>query len=978
VRIAGILAAAVMLGSCATDQNTKAARQASTARIRAVNLRDLVSPTAHDQPVSLAAAKNEWASFQLQVSGLPALGDKVVYTLRLQGLNFQSANSTIDSSNYTAYQIMAMPVDVNRAGYVRHTGLSAATRLLPRALLPMPMTDGRVNLSAARDPNKPSDPQSRAGVSPVMLWIDLHIPPEAPAGSYMGQCDVLMTGVDQPIATVAVNLNVYDFVLPDERHLNLVGQIEWESLTRLYENRFEAVTPRFMKRGDESYAAAIRTLDQLVTMAQAHRVQVVIPRLQPNVKWPANRPPQVTWAEFDSVVTPWLKGDMFADKVPLGFWPLPASDGLFNYDPKSQREYWAEAATHFDQNDWLARAPVFFEKATPGRATAIESIKLSSEVASTLSAHSRLRVAVPLEDDQLQFASAGNPNLIKPEDAPRLLTSNPGIVFSSPIQDWPSGVQRPDRWLRTDLTGLIPYVGAGGDERDVRLWAWLSFLPLPPPQFGVRYGPVRFIYWPGALPRNSTPDQAADPNELIWFYPGSWFGLDEPVPTIQLKWLRRAQQDYEYLFLAQQRGDMLNALYMSRLMSKPVEIQPGQQPDQTYGLMCGTADPQAWDQVTDLLAKRILLREPGQAVNKDQDYKLTIETLQWSYPQERPVILGRITTWNWDARENAINLLLGIDIYNASDSRPDDNSLAWTSIPSPSAWQMRPQPIMIPSLGTYHVRRAHMNARVDPTRLRNKLDRRPIEVTFTNGYDKKPSTLRLVLPVSVSDRREGGLDIKDGSLHDWSMDDAIHNGPLLRMLNRPALQAQKLEEAETATQIFTGWADENFYVAFKLSGLSQSPVRTARNFVDYQFRRAWGEDLCQVLIQPIYADNTIGPILHVACKPNGGEWTERKLDPRIYADPWQTLVSAGVRYVATPDGNDWRGELAIPWKTINDQAKGMPVMLRFNFIHHRQDTGDSASWAGPIDFGRDDAFMGILLLREPENPGMLRTADSPR
>ena len=80
------------------------------------------------------------------------------------------------------------------------------------------------------------------------------------------------------------------------------------------------------------------------------------------------------------------------------------------------------------------------------------------------------------------------------------MTANPGIVFTSPIQNWPSSVARPDRWMRTDLTGVIPYVGAGGDERDVRLWAWLSFLPLPPPAFGVRYGPIRFIRWTGALP----------------------------------------------------------------------------------------------------------------------------------------------------------------------------------------------------------------------------------------------------------------------------------------------------------------------------------------------------------------------------------------------------------------------------------------------------------------------------------------------
>ena len=56
----------------------------------------------------------------------------------------------------------------------------------------------------------------------------------------------------------------------------------------------------------------------------------------------------------------------------------------------------------------------------------------------------------------------------------------------------------------------------------------------------VRYRPVQSIRWPGTLPKGDRPTDAADPNELVWFYPGSWFGVDEPVPTLQLKWLRRA------------------------------------------------------------------------------------------------------------------------------------------------------------------------------------------------------------------------------------------------------------------------------------------------------------------------------------------------------------------------------------------------------------------------------------------------------
>lgn len=972
VRCIGVLIAIVCLASGCAGSGSRGNGAESSARVKALDLNNLVNPAATEDPVALSAAKNEWASFQLQVSGLPQADPKTVYTLRLAPLNLKTSNKSISSNVFSAYQILSMPVDVNRAGYVRHTGLSAATKTLPRALLPLPVDNGRINLSAARDPARPTDPKSRAGTAPISLWVDLRIPPETPAGLYSGTCDVLQTGVEQPIATVTVNLNVYDFVLPDERHLNLVGQLDWDSFTRLYPNRFEAVTARFMNRKDPRYNESVKTLDQLVKLAQAHRVQVVIPGLMPIAKWPGGRPPLVSWEDFDSIVSPWLKGDIFPDKVPLGYWPLPACEGLSEFDPGSQRQYWADAAAHFDQLDWLGKSPVFLEKTTPGRANSIEALKLSGDAASILSAHSRIRVTVPLEDDQVQFAETNAPNLIRKSDSTRLVTANPGIVFSSPIQAWPTDVQRPPRWMRTDLTGLIPYIGAGGDDRDVRLWAWLSFLPLPPPQLGLQYGPVQMVRWVGGLPKTNNPSEPADPNELTWFYPGSWFGIDEPVPTIQLKWLRRAQQDFEYLFLARQRGDIINALVVSRQMTKPVQLGPGQEPDQTYGLMSGTADPNAWQQAVDLLAKRILLNEPGQRPDAKLDENLNREMLSWSQTQERPVIMGRSTYWAWESQNSEawLNLQLGVDIYNASDSQPDRNLLNWTSVPSQSGWEVRPQPIPIPALPTYHVGRYVIGARVDSSKLR-KVERRPVQVTFTNGYNAKTTSLPMVVPIGISDRREAMLEM-DGQLNDWSPDDAIQDGPMIKMFNRPALQVGQLQVAANPSQVFTGWGDEKLYVAFKLTGLSQSQIKTVRNDVIFPFRRAWGEDLCQILVQPIYADNTRGPVLHVVCKPSGATWVERKLDPRTYADPWSAMEGAGLRYVATINDSDWRGEVSIPWKAINDADKKNPVMLRFNFTQHVQETGESASWAGPIDFGRDDAFTGVLVLREPERPGLRR------
>ena len=240
-------------------------------------------------------------------------------------------------------------------------------------------------------------------------------------------CDVLENGSIAPAGSITVKLHVHDFVLPDERHLMMVGRLDWSDLTRLYPDKFEAVTPRLVNRTDDRYHDAVRTLDQLVVLAQQNRTELWVPRLQPTVKWFSGQPPKVTWDDYDSLVTPWLRGNAFSDKVPIGYWPMPAAEHLDNYDPASQHDYWQAAASHFDQLDWINQSAIVLDPdRQSGRADTLESVKLSADAASLLDINPRLRVTVPLEDDQVAFATESAPNLITPRNANRLLTANPG------------------------------------------------------------------------------------------------------------------------------------------------------------------------------------------------------------------------------------------------------------------------------------------------------------------------------------------------------------------------------------------------------------------------------------------------------------------------------------------------------------------------------------------------------------------------
>jgi hypothetical protein len=908
-----------------------------------------LEPMAIVGPVRLSAAKNEWVSFAVRIANLSGVDGKPTLQLR--------SSPVIAAENFSAYQVLPMPVDTNRAGYIRQTGLPAGIRQLPRALLPMSCRDGVVDLSGLRDPAHPFDAQSRGGTEPAIVWIDLHVPGDAPPGDYAITCQA------RAGSSVRVSLHVFDFAIPQDRHLLMVSQIDWDRLRQLYPDNFEAITPRLMNRGDPKYAAAINTLDQFVSLAQRNRTEVTVPRLQPTVKWPAAQTPRVDWSDFNTVVSPWLNGDGFADKTPLGFWPLPGVEYLDNYDAASRRQYWSNASTHFNEQDWLSHSAVMLPKPSPGRATALESIQLSMQARAILDTHPLVRVAIPLEDDQIQFVSSDNPMLLDASMVGRMIALAPGLVFGAPTQSWPVELRRPEHWLWSDAPGLVPYVGAGANERDVRLWAWLAYL---------RHADL--ILWADALPDQDDPSQQADPGKLTWFYPGSWFGVEEPVPSIQIKWLRRAQQDYEYLLLAEQRGMRTDALLLARLITRQVELQPVQAPDAEYGLLSGTVDQKTWDEACWLLARAILARPPGALPDdpavRNQETELNLDMERWQEPKERPYVLPRSAQWVWDdpSRSNGdkwVFLRLGVDIYNAGDYRPDENQLQWTG--AGGAWEFKPEPILIGALRTYWVQRFSMNARVNLDRITPE-SRKPIEITFVDGYTHNAYVTQAVLPVAASVRREGDLHI-DGRLNDWSDDDLIHDGHLTKMLDRPSIQHWRIEPASAASRIYTGWSDDDFYVAFRVNGVSPRQ-EFHRNFVDYEFRRAWGEDLCEILVQPIYDDNSLGPLTYLACKPNGVCMVKRRLDSRKNSDPWRETDGTAVRYAAEPAQGAWTGEVAIPWRLLLNDSSAKPRLLRFNFIQHNQSTGESSSWAGPIDFDQDESFMGLLSLQELNAPGL--------
>jgi len=919
--------------------------------MKAIDLSEGVVATNITGPVRLIGARNEWLSTTLHVNSWR--GGRGA---RLRVVTIDNA-AQIPAESFSVYQVVSVPVDPNRAAFVRQTGQTSTGTDAPRALLPISMVDGEFDLSQLRDPDSAIGGAGRVadGSKPVQLWIDLHIPPTTPGGSYNLAIDLLERPRGKPVASLPVLLDVYDFVLPDQRHLDLVAQLNFSSLTTHYADAFANVSPRLINRTDSRYLRPVRTLDKLIHLTQSHRTSLFVPEIQPTVKWPSGEAPNFDWNDFDSLVTPWLTGEGFADRVPLGFWPVPGSEYSTKLDRRWEIQYWAAAASHFEQKDWLTRAAAVLEPTSTARVNAADSVRLSTQAATILAANGRLRVVLPLEQDQVQFATPSTFNQLPLTDMGRRMTvAAPGAVYAPPIQSWPRGVEAPQSWLRTDVAGLVPSIGSGGGERDVRAWAWLAFLRQS-----------KLILWNDPLPTDANPRKLADPNDLVWFYPGEWFGRSEPVPSVALKWLRHAQQDFEYLYLAEQRGEQINTRLLAQLITKPVQVQPNQSPDPVYTLLGGTTDPSAWEGAMEIVARSILLRTPGKLPDLEVQHQLYLETLRWLEPQQRPILVGRTTQWLLDTLStggsNWVDLRCGIDIYNTGAESPTTNNLKWTGIGA--GWRVSPKLVAVPALAPHTIRRATLEARVNLDEL-GQGTREPLTASLVLGTSGRQTELQLVVPAAAVEPRDERIAI-DGSLADWREADEIATGPLVKMFDRPTLQKQELARMSTSTHLYANWTNDSLFLAFRLLGVDVEPGRAARNFVDYELRRAWGEDVCEVLVQPVYADNSVGPVFNVTCKPNGTTWVERKTDPRLNLDPWMPVEGTRVQYAGSvDDARIWRGELSIPWTAISETGKGRPVLLRFNFSAHNPTTGESGSWAGPVDFGRDENFMGLLHVRD--------------
>ena len=464
----------------------------------------------------------------------------------------------------------------------------------------------------------------------------------------------------------------------------------------------------------------------------------------------------------------------------------------------------------------------------------------------------------------------------------------------------------------------------------MRLWGWLAFLR-----------DATLVDVGDALPASADPKRPIDPTQIVWFYPGESFGQSGPVPTVQLKWLRRLEQDYEYLRLAADRSEEPFARVVARTLVRPVRVEPGQSVDPLLPLMAGTPQDGAWREGLSLVADKVAIATPAlrQVLPPRFVTDHTNRTTAWLFPRERPAAVVTATRWDLgrDATGDArLFLRAGVSVYNPSDARPEGFTLAFATMPGGDSpfgngpWKS-PGAAKLPPVATYEVGGFTLNASALVRDLAGGFllsGQAPMRLSVRDEAGGGVSTAEAVAPAAVLDERAEPPRV-DGLLGEWSGNEAIIDGPMVQMHargrppkrpNRPAARSPPKPSSAGPTQACS--------VAFKLPGVptGKNVVRQSKNFVETEFGRVWGEDACELLVQPVWlqaGDPVAGPLLLVVCKPDGA-FARRRGDRREQAQPWQNFES-GLRYAATTDAQGvWRAEVTLPWDALRPAGLDVP------------------------------------------------------
>ncbi len=292
----------------------------------------------------VSAARNETEAFQVVVHGgtTGVTGVDAVVSDLVDG-----AGHVIPASRVTFYREQFVHVDI--------PSFMGGVLLNPRAVGDYP--DALVPFVDPYDPAHPrlGAPFDVAAATAQPLWVDVEVPIDAPSAIYTGTVTVTADGGRS--ATVPVELTVWDFAIPSERHVDTAYGFGWGGVLDYHGGQDGA--------WDEHSLAVLRNYENELHRHRVDETDIDQGVPSPFVFGPDGHLLPVDWSAYDATVGPRLDGSYFPDGVPVrrfnaAFFRPGHGGGLEGSLSDAQYSEAAAAyAAHLKEKGWFDRVYVY-------------------------------------------------------------------------------------------------------------------------------------------------------------------------------------------------------------------------------------------------------------------------------------------------------------------------------------------------------------------------------------------------------------------------------------------------------------------------------------------------------------------------------------------------------------------------------------------------------------------------------------------
>lgn len=422
------------------------------------------------------------------------------------------------------------------------------------------------------------------------VWVDLFIPKGTVPGEYKGIFTVLAG--NRVIKQINILLTVWNFTLPDENHLIAWSNYGSGDITREYGAR----------QGETKYIAVEQNIWKI---AHEHRMNALLrhAQIRPGLINNQYGLYQLDYQNYAYRLGSYLSGKMFKNKLPPDIFLLPLSGGTEyrwpprgpSNDPDSGFAFACkDIAAYFHEMKWggmLHKSYVYLSDETDENGlqkivhdariihNADKSLKTMVALCKVFNSNTVKELSGSV-DMWLVDASYYNHRLLNPRKA-----------FGEKVGFYQQG----EPWCGNE--------NLDSDALGFRTWPWIAW------KYKVDCIYMYYMnYWCGLESGHTIWDyprtQSWSNSQGVLIYPGSYLGMTDVVSSIRLKELRQGMQDYEYMYLAKQKGADPDKIVNSIIIRA---LDEARRPGGSYGEW--SHDPADWFKARANLANMILGKE---------------------------------------------------------------------------------------------------------------------------------------------------------------------------------------------------------------------------------------------------------------------------------------------------------------------------------------------------------------------------------